>query len=260
MPGKQLKYTTILAASILAATVILPQGALAQPDPAELEAEEPEAETDALEVEEGKIMHVRDQIFVPFRSGPTNQYRIIRFLPTGSQLETKRPDDEVIEQFGEEALEEWIYGTHGNDEGWVQAQYMVEETPARMRIGDVEADLESAHDEIAALEDELADKEQAKEELNEDLAEARQQIADLESDLEAASDGYRLVQENDKLKERIHVLIERTENLEERNQELADRANRDWFLAGSGVLVGGLLLGLILPHLRPRRKGWGSSL
>ena len=260
MPGKQHKSPTALATLALVALYLGPGAGVAQQDQADMDAAGQQAETDALEVEAGKVMHVRDQIYIPFRSGPSNEYRIIRFLPTGAKLETKRPAAETIEQFGEDTLENWIFGTHGNEEGWVEAQYMIEDPPARMRIGDVEDELASARDEVATLEQKLADTKQDKAELNEELSAAREQIADLEADLEAASDGYQLVQENKKLSERVRVLIARAEKLEKRNQELDDRAQRDWFLAGAGVLISGLLMGLILPHLRPRRKGWGNSL
>lgn len=263
MPGKQLTTDCILTASMVLAictTCIFPVASTAQQGSAAAGTEENQTETGALKVAEGKTMHVRDQIFVPFRTGPTNQYRIIRFLPTGAQLETRRPDDEAIEKFGKDALEDWIYGTHNNDEGWVQAQYMVSQPPAKMRIGNVEAELESAEEEIATLEQELANTEADKQELTEQLTQARQRITELEEKLQTANEGYQLVQANEKLKERVRVLIDRAEELEERNQKLTERAKRDWFLAGAGVLVGGLLLGLLLPHLRPRRKGWGNSL
>ena len=47
--------------------------------------------------------------------------------------------------------------------------------------------------------------------------------------------------------------------VQQENQSLADRSNRDWFLLGAGVLVSGVLVGLILPRLRvQRRSRWGE--
>jgi len=42
-------------------------------------------------------------------------------------------------------------------------------------------------------------------------------------------------------------------------QELKDRRNRDWFLAGAAVLLGGILLGLLLPKLRTKRRSSWSD-
>lgn len=291
MPGRQLKHTCILISWLLLALSLTPLTAAAQQGADSNEADGAQAAgqagdqssgqssgrqadtpgagadtgqagggTNSVDIAVGKVLHVRDKIYIPFRSGPSNEYRIIRFLPTGAQLEIKRPNQETIEQFGAGILEDWAYGTHGDQEGWVERQYMVEDEPARMRIGDVEAELESTRDEVAALEQELAQTEDEKEELAAELSDARQRITELEADLEAASDGFRLVQANKKLRERIQIMIDRIEQLQQRNQELAEQTKRDWFLAGSGVLFGGLILGLVLPHLRPRRKTWGSSL
>ena len=43
-------------------------------------------------------------------------------------------------------------------------------------------------------------------------------------------------------------------------QELKDRKNRDWFVAGAAVLIGGILLGLLLPKIRLRRRSSWSDL
>jgi SH3 domain protein len=41
--------------------------------------------------------------------------------------------------------------------------------------------------------------------------------------------------------------------------EIKRNTQRDWFLIGAGVLFGGILLGLILPRLKLRRRsGWGD--
>ena len=45
--------------------------------------------------------------------------------------------------------------------------------------------------------------------------------------------------------------------IQQENQSLKDRSQREWFIAGAGVLLGGMLLGLIIPKLRWRKKsGW----
>ena len=50
------------------------------------------------------------------------------------------------------------------------------------------------------------------------------------------------------------------EDLKQQNRELENSTAQRWFLIGAGVIVGGILLGLILPHLRMRRRrdSWGS--
>ena len=45
--------------------------------------------------------------------------------------------------------------------------------------------------------------------------------------------------------------------LQAANATLASRERRDWFLAGAGAVLIGVLLGLLLPRLRAgRRRSW----
>jgi SH3 domain protein len=48
--------------------------------------------------------------------------------------------------------------------------------------------------------------------------------------------------------------------LQQANRELANQSTQRWFLIGAGVVCGGILIGLILPRLRLRRRKdtWGS--
>jgi len=206
--------------------------------------------------------YVGDEISISFRTGAGSQYAIERFLSTGAPLEVLDPPEDAEERFGEAALEDWIYvRDNRGDEGWVQERFLMAEAPARVRIGRVEDERDAALERIAELEDELTGQAEEKDALSEELAEAEARIEELEADLEAASDGYELVEANEQLQERVERLLERNEQLEEQNSALAERSRQEWFLAGAGVLVGGLILGLILPHLRPRRRdSWGGGL
>ena len=43
------------------------------------------------------------------------------------------------------------------------------------------------------------------------------------------------------------------------NAVLRDRSNRDWFLAGAGVVLASLFLGLVIPKIPwRRRRSWGE--
>jgi SH3 domain protein len=68
---------------------------------------------------------------------------------------------------------------------------------------------------------------------------------------------------NDREQLRLQVAdLSRTRaDLEQENRDLKNQTNQRWFMIGAGVLVGGVLLGLILPHLRlgrRRKSSWGS--
>ena len=65
--------------------------------------------------------------------------------------------------------------------------------------------------------------------------------------------------ENRQLKEKLQQVDHETQLLIIENSALKDNDAKSWFLIGSAVLFGGLLLGLILPRLRFQKKdSWGS--
>ena len=64
-----------------------------------------------------------------------------------------------------------------------------------------------------------------------------------------------LAKDNTDMHQRLQELDLQTHVLKEENAALRDRTNRDWFLAGAGVLLLGLVLGIIVPRLR-KRSGW----
>jgi len=60
--------------------------------------------------------------------------------------------------------------------------------------------------------------------------------------------------QNESLRRRNNELELRVEALTRGSAELASRANREWFLLGAGVLVAGIVLGLVIPSLRRKRR------
>ncbi len=202
--------------------------------------------------------YVSDELHITFRRAPGSQYEIYRVLSTGTRVETLPPPEDA--DYSEEALEQWTRVRVDGRTGWVQTRFLMDQRPARLRVGELEEEFADARSRGEELESQLDDAESDKTSLQEELADAEERIATLEDELDKAEEGYELVEANEELEERVSTLLERREALKERNRQLVNNERRDWFLAGAGVLVGGLLLGLILPRLRPRRRGLGGDL
>ena len=65
--------------------------------------------------------------------------------------------------------------------------------------------------------------------------------------------------ENQQLKEQTLSLSAQLESLKRDFTVLREGRNRDWFIAGAGVLFAGMLLGLIIPRIRwKRRRSWSE--
>jgi SH3 domain protein len=89
------------------------------------------------------------------------------------------------------------------------------------------------------------------------LSQTESANAELERLKQVAAQPILLDNQNRELKQQNVSLEKELQLLQQENQVLKDRSQREWFIAGAGVLLGGMLLGLILPKLRWRKKsGW----
>jgi SH3 domain protein len=60
--------------------------------------------------------------------------------------------------------------------------------------------------------------------------------------------------QNKDLRQELHNAETRIELLVQENEALARQTNRNWFITGALVLLGGIGAGLLLPHMRFQRR------
>ena len=78
--------------------------------------------------------YISDLLYVPLRSGPSGEHRIIHWgLPSGMALE-------VLEE--DEATKFTRVRTEGGTEGWIPSQYLVDEPVAADRLAQAESEIE----------------------------------------------------------------------------------------------------------------------
>lgn len=198
--------------------------------------------------------YVSDQLEVTLRRGPTLSHAVLRMLKSGTAVEVLEVDAET----GHTRVK-----TNGGVEGWILSRYLSAEPTARMQLEKmikemgrtdnpdhsvltqlktIKSDYESANQRIVKLENE-------NKQLEEQLASIRKTSANV----------LLIDKENKKLHHKLTVTEERLNTLQLENDELGDRKQRDWFVAGALVLVGGVALGLILPLFTRRKQSrYGS--
>ena len=96
---------------------------------------------------------VRDEIRINLRAGPGNQYKILKVLASGERV-TKLAE-----------VENWIQVRTADQDGWVPAGYLTDETPAAVLLPEVQEKLESATQRVASLDAQLSRQTEAIEEL-----------------------------------------------------------------------------------------------
>ncbi len=76
---------------------------------------------------------------------------------------------------------------------------------------------------------------------------------------QAAADTLAIRERNERISTELDTVSADLDAARLRNRALKERAERDWFLAGAGVLLAGMIIGLIVPKIRwKRRRGWGE--
>lgn len=198
--------------------------------------------------------YVSDELEIDMRSGTSNQHRILRMLPSGTALEIMEDDKET----GYSHVR-----TPSGAEGWILTRYLMATAPASQRLAETEkklAELElQSRQRMAKLSE--SDKEfiNATEELTrlkDENLKLTKQVADIQR---TASSALAIDAENQELKNTLMQMERGQETLRQENTALHDRTARDWFMIGAGVIIVGIVLGLILPSIRVRkRSSWDS--
>ncbi|MDI5934868.1 TIGR04211 family SH3 domain-containing protein [Halomonas kalidii] len=180
----------------------------------------------AQEAEDG-TQWVSDSLTTYVRSGPTDGYRIIGTLTAGEPVT-------VLETSGD-------YSRVQNGDGdtvWVLSNELQQAPSAQVRLPELETRVAQLTDELDGINDEWENRVSS---MTEALAAGEERIEELEAH------NRELDAEAEQSRGTIRRLQARLDTQEE---DLLLR----YFMYGGGVAGGGLLVGLIIPHLPRRRK------
>jgi len=200
-----------------------------------------------------ETVYVSDQLETYMRSGKGNQYRIVRTLPSGTSLQV----------LGTEGDFSKVRAPSGA-EGWVLSRFLMTNRPARDRLGDLEQHLAQLELENGKLTTELEKVRGAKADVQSDqqtlLTNNQKLTQQLEEIKHTASSALAIDAENKELKSRVVGYERQLQTLRQENEGLRDRTARDWFMVGAGVMIMGMVIGLIIPRIRWRRKSSWDTL
>ncbi|AUB79112.1 hypothetical protein BBH56_08415 [Spiribacter roseus] len=192
--------------------------------------------------------YVTDALEITLRSGQGNDYRILRLLESGEQLE--------VLQRGET----WTRVRAGNDEGWVRSVYLDAEPGAAARLEQAVSERDALRDENRDLSEQVAALESQVENLSSENERLREDNQRMTERLQEADEGLQLADENQALRKEVLDLERQVNDLSREANRAADQESRDWFIAGAGVIVFGMLLGILVTRIRWRRRSNWSEL
>ncbi len=192
---------------------------------------------------------ISDQFEVMLRSGKSTQQRIIKLLPSGTKVTVLEQDDES----GYTRVR-----TSNGTVGWMLTRYLVSSPTARLQLSEVQTRLFSGDEMRRQLQARVLELEQEREALQTQLGRTETSSLGLQQQLdeirELSSNAIRLDGQNKRLKQQLIDNERQIDDLESENLEISTRSDREWFIVGAAAVTVGLLLGLIIPRMRWRKK------
>ena len=192
-----------------------------------------------------ETMYVRDLLRLPLRTGQSTEYKIIAVIESGQEVEVLQSDDE------------WSQVRLPNQkEGWVQTRYLSPEVTNKIKLEKLEMQHKNLTAQAAALLEENAKLKQEIRKLAAEFAENEKALNKVRSDFESLkADSAEFLNLKSKYDSTAAELAEKTIRL----QKLEDQLSRlelyhyiKWFLAGSGVLLVGFIIGFSAKRQRRR--------
>jgi SH3 domain protein len=196
-----------------------------------------------------ETQYVSDQFEVPLRTGETTEHAILRMLPTGTPVELLETDKEK----GYSRVR-----TQSGVEGYMLSRYLMPEAAARDQLAELRKRLSSASDEQGGLSrqvDELGQQLTAAQRTITELTGERDQAGtELEHVKSISAKSLELDERNKQLQQQVAAGEQRIRELSADNETLRRHTSRDWFLAGGGLVLFSMLLGIGLTRVRWRRR------
>ena len=193
--------------------------------------------------------YVSDRLEITMRSGKSTGHGILRMLRSGTQVQVLETD----KASGYSRIK-----TRSGKEGWVLTRFLMNGPAARDRLAESEkrlAELELENRKLntamAALREEVSSVEQQRQSLDSEHRDVSQELAEIKR---TASSALAIDNENKELKSRMVALERSLQTVQQENENLKDRTARDWFMVGAGVVLLGIIVGLIIPRIRWRKK------
>ncbi len=199
-----------------------------------------------------EVRYVVDKLIITMRSGQSNKHQILRSWSSNTKLEILEAGEKYSRARGPDGTE-----------GWVLNQYITAKPTAKIRLAAIQQQLIKTEKENARLANERVALQNTEGELSKQQRklslENKKQEDELKHLRRVAAKPLKLENENQRLKKELLELESKHELLLQENQMLGDSSDRDWFLNGAGVIILGIIIGLIAPRLRVRKKSsWGS--
>ena len=194
-----------------------------------------------------EITYITEKLEVPVRSGESREYRIIRYLQAGAQVEMLQTYESGYTKIRDER----------GREGFVLGRYLVNRAPSFVIAGRLEAEVAKQKETIKRLEQDIEALTAQNKSSNESIRVAKDQLAEKEVELKeflaTAGDSITLKNRLVALETERQVLLADNETLRAEKLAARDDSFKSWFALGAITLAVGWFVGLLMPRVRRSR-------
>ena len=191
--------------------------------------------------------YITEKLEVPVRSGESREYRIIRYLQAGAQVEMLQTYESGYTKIRDER----------GREGFVLGRYLVDRAPSFVIAGRLEAEVAKQRETIKRLEQDIGALTAQNKSSNESVKIAKDQLAQKEVELKeflaTAGDSITLRNRLVAFETERQVLLADNETLRAEKLAARDDSFKSWFALGAITLAVGWFVGLLMPRVRRSR-------
>lgn len=198
--------------------------------------------------------YVSDKLWLQVRSGPGNDFRILKAVASGTHLVFIEETED--QSYTKIKLESGV-------EGWVLTRFLEKEPIAKEKLIFANRKVEKLSAELKTLKDMNQNLSSEKSNLSSDRSGLSREKKKLEKELkritEISANALQLDEKNTRLTKRNQELEIQVEALTADNARLTDNKERTFMIIGGGLIIFGLILGLVIPAMRGGKSSGGWS-
>lgn len=198
--------------------------------------------------------YVSDFFKITLRTGPSNDNKIIAMLPSGEPVD-------VLESNGEWSHIQLPERKEGINEGWALTRYLSTSVPWEKQYTSLKEKHDSLRETLPRVEQKLKEALSREKDLSIQFRDTTKALKTVEKEYaslrKGASEYLKLRDNHDKAQSTLKQAQQDVLKLTEENKVMKYSNAIKWFLAGSMVLLFGLLIGLAVGQ---RQKKYRSSI
>lgn len=195
--------------------------------------------------------YVTDSFHITFRTGPSMENKIIKYLGSGEPVE-------ILESQENWSCVRIVDEKHNEMEGWILSRYLSERLPWKIQAESLRNENMELKEKLARIEKEADALATTEKKLTKKMREETALIDKLKQDYESlkrgSADYIKLKAAYDTINTTVQATKKDIETLTMENEILKTSQRNKWFATGALVLLCGLLIGLLVGKQQKKRS------